>query len=72
MYRLKKIDKTPENSTDEIDPQEVYASMARIYINVETPRIKYRDSSQLINWILDLGVTCHMTPNISDLYQDNW
>ena len=27
---------------------------------------KYGDSSQLTNWILDSGATCHMTPEISD------
>ena len=27
---------------------------------------KYGDSSQLTNWILDSGETCHMTPEISD------
>ena len=26
----------------------------------------YGDSSQLTNWILDLGATCHMTPEVSD------
>ena len=28
---------------------------------------KYCDSSQLTNWILDSGSTCHMTPEVSDL-----
>ena len=28
--------------------------------------VKYGDSSQLINWILDSGATCHMTPEVSD------
>ena len=26
----------------------------------------YGDSSQLTNWILDSGATCHMTPEVSD------
>ena len=26
---------------------------------------KYCDSSELTNWILDLGETCHMTPEVS-------
>ena len=26
----------------------------------------YGDSSQLTNWILDSGETCHMTPEVSD------
>ena len=27
---------------------------------------KYGDSSQLTNWILDLGATCNMEPEVSD------
>ena len=26
----------------------------------------YGDSSQLTNWILDSGTTCHMTPEVKD------
>ena len=26
----------------------------------------YGDSSQLFNWILDSGATCHMTPEVTD------
>ena len=26
----------------------------------------YGDSSQLTNWILDSGDTCHMTPEVTD------
>ena len=26
----------------------------------------YGNSSQLTNWILDLGATCHMTPEVTD------
>ena len=26
----------------------------------------YVDSSQLTNWILDSGATCHMTPEVTD------
>ena len=28
--------------------------------------VKYGDSLQSTNWILDLGATCHMTPEVSD------
>ena len=28
--------------------------------------VKYGDSSQLTNWILDLVATCHMMPEVSD------
>ena len=40
--------------------------MARMSSNVESPRRDFRDSSQLTNWILDSGATCHMTQYISD------
>ena len=39
--------------------------MARISSNDEHQIVKYGDSSQLINWILDSGATCHMTPEVS-------
>ena len=40
-------------------------SMARMTSNARNPRIKYGYSSQLTNWILDSGATCHMTQKIS-------
>ena len=40
--------------------------MAKIYLNVESLIIYFVDSSQLTNWNLDSGVTCRMTPEISD------
>ena len=35
-------------------------------LNLELPRRYFADSSQLTNWILGSGATCHMTPEISD------
>ena len=35
-------------------------------INDECSSGNYGDSSQLTNWILDSGSTCHMTPEVSD------
>ena len=32
----------------------------------ERKSVKYGESSQLTNWILDSGATCHMTPEVSD------
>ena len=49
------------------DDHKIYASMAQISINDERKSEKYGDSSQLTNWILDSGATCHMTPEVSDL-----
>ena len=40
--------------------------MARVYSNVESLRSNHGDRSQLNNWILDSGATCHMIPEISD------
>ena len=34
--------------------------------NYKFPSRNVGDSSQLINWILDLGATCNMTPEDSD------
>ena len=39
--------------------------MARMSSNDERSIKKYGDSSQLTNLILDLGATCHMTPEVS-------
>ena len=32
----------------------------------ESPSRDFSDSSQLTNWILDSGATCHMMPQVSD------
>ena len=50
-----------ENNSD----QKIYASMARMSVNDECPSGNFGDSSQLTNWILDSGATCHMTPEVS-------
>ena len=46
--------------------QKIYTSMARMSSNDECSSENYGDSSQLTNWILDSGATCHMTPEVSD------
>ena len=51
-----------ENNND----HKIYASMARMSSNDERSSEKYGDSSQLTNWILDSGATCHMAPEVSD------
>ena len=48
------------------DDQKIYASMAQMSSDDERKSVKYGDSSQLTNWILDLGARCHMTPEVSD------
>ena len=54
-----------DNSDDENDLK-VYASMARTSNDDVSKNNDYGDSSQLTNWILDLGATCHMTPEVTD------
>ena len=43
--------------------------MARMSSDEERKSEKYGDSSQLTNWILDSGATCHMTPEVLDFIQ---
>ena len=59
-----------ENSTDEIESQNIYPSREQMSSNTEIPIINDGDSLQPTNWILDLGVTCHMTPDILDFILD--
>ena len=40
--------------------------MARTSSNDKRKIVKYGDSSQLTNWILDSGEMCHMTPEVTD------
>ena len=40
--------------------------MDRMSGNDKCPGWNFGDSSQLTNWILDYGATCHMTPEVSD------
>ena len=40
--------------------------MARMSSDDKRKIVKYGDSLQLTNWILDSGATCHMTPEVSD------
>ena len=63
-YRSKKIDKTLKKITYKSKSHKIYASMARMSSNSESPGINYGYNSQLTNWILDSGATCHMTPDI--------
>ena len=40
-------------------------------INDECPSGNFGDSSQLTNWILDSGATCHMKPENSNFIPDS-
>ena len=48
------------------DDHKIYASMERMSSDDEHKSGEYGDSSQLTNWILDSGGTCHMTPEVTD------
>ena len=48
------------------DDHKIYTSTARMSSDDERKSVKYGDSSQLTNWILDSGETCHTTPEVSD------
>ena len=48
------------------DDHKIYASIAHMYSDDERKSLKYGDSLQLNNWILDLGATCHMKPEVAD------
>ena len=39
--------------------------MARMSVSDGCPSGNFGDSSKLTNWILDSGLTCHMTPEVS-------
>ena len=40
--------------------------MSQMSSDDERKSKEYGDSSQLTNWILDSGATCHMTPKVKD------
>ena len=65
-YRYMEMDKMSDNSIDQSECQKIYTSMAPMSSNAESTRRYFGDSSQLSNWIIDSGATCHMTPDISD------
>ena len=56
---------TKDNSDDD-DDFRVYASMARMSNDDVRENKDYGNSSQLNNWILDSGATCHMTPEVTN------
>ena len=60
-----KVNRACDNGENN-DDHKIYASMARMSGNDERKSEKYGDSLQLTNWILDLGATCHMTPEVVD------
>ena len=60
---MEKVNRACENIDDDNDLK-VYASMPRMSSDDKRESKEYSDSSQLTNWILDSGATCHMTPEV--------
>ena len=60
-----KSNRACDNGEDN-DDHKIYASMARMSSDDEHKIVKYGDSSQLTNRILDSGAKFHMTPEVSD------
>ena len=50
------------NNSEDDNDHKIYAYMARMSSDDERKSVKYGNSSQLTNWILDSGATCHMAP----------
>ena len=42
--------------------------MARMSKDDKRENKDYGDSSQLANWILDSGATCHISPEVTDFF----
>ena len=42
--------------------------MAHMSDHNEGPSRNFGDNSQLTNWILDSGATCHMMPEVLDFF----
>ena len=55
-----------KDNSDNDDDLKVYAHMARMSKDDVRENKDYGDSSQLTNWILDSGATCHMMPEVTD------
>ena len=60
-----KVNRACDNSDDDND-HKIYTYMARMSSDDKRKSGDYGDSSQLTNWILDSGETCHMTPEVTD------
>ena len=52
------------NNNKNNSDQKIYVYTARMSGNDKCPSENFGDSLQLTNWILNSGVTCHMTPEV--------
>ena len=65
-FKDKEKGNSAKDNIDDDDDLKVYASMARMSNDDVRKNKYYGDISQLTNWILDSGETCHMTPEVTD------
>ena len=65
VHFLEKCNRACYNGENNND-HKICASMARMSSDDERKSVKYGDSLQLTNWILNSGATCHITPEVSD------
>ena len=59
------------DNSDDDNNLKVYASMARMTSDDKRENKDYGDISQLTNWILDSGATCHMTLEVTDFIPES-
>ena len=67
-FKDKEKGNSAKDNSDNEDDLKVYASMARMSNDDVSKSKDYGNSSQLTNWILDSGATCHMTPEVTDFF----
>ena len=48
------------------DDHKIYTSIACMCSDDERKSVNYGDNSQLTNWVLYSGATCHVTPEVLD------
>ena len=65
IFQDKEKGNSAKDNSGNDDDLKVYASMERMQNDDVSKNKYYGNSSQLTNWILDSGTTCHMTPEVT-------
>ena len=65
-FKDKEMGNSAKDNSDNDDDLKVYASMAQMSNDGVSKNKDCGDISELTNWILDSGATCHMTPEVTD------
>ena len=66
LEKTKEKGNSAKDNSDDDDELKVYAYMERMSNDDVRENKDYGNSSQLTNWILNSGATCHMTPEVTD------